>query len=168
MKKILLIVFILNIISTLLFSEEIITLTNGKKVVLYDDFTWGYLSAKQIDKNELLKQYKSQLRQGIKASDEDIAIACEMIQQGWQYTMPEPKSPKANWGNNDGRTTWWNGWWYNNNTGQYSESTPQKTNNGLYLGDNQDKSNTWRNGGSPYKPDIFMFLLSENGGPNYY
>ncbi|MBN2533589.1 MAG: hypothetical protein JXB88_11885, partial [Spirochaetales bacterium] len=41
---------------------------------------------------------------------------------------------------------------------------PQKQ-NGLFLGDNQKILQIWRNGGSPLDPDIFMWLLSDSGGP---
>ena len=79
--------------------------------------------------------------------------------------MPIPKSRQAAWENGDGRTTWYNGYWHNIKTNLYSNTTLQKKESGLYLGDNQNSSNTWRNGGSPKKPDIFMFLLSDSGGP---
>ena len=80
--------------------------------------------------------------------------------------MPNPKSAKAGWGVSDGRTTWWNGYWYNKMTKLYSDTTPIKKNSGLFIGDNQNSSGTWRNGGSPRGPDVYMFLLSDSGGPN--
>ena len=88
-----------------------------------------------------------------------------MYEQGWTYTMPQPKSPQAAWGVRDGRTTWYNGWWHNSNTGQYSSITPKKAFSGLYMGNAQNNSNTWRNGGTPRRPDIYMFLLSKSDGP---
>ena len=151
-----------------LFSEEIVTRADGTKVILFDDHTWANQSIGEIsDPNSILKQYKSFLRKGIAASDSDIQIACEMYSQGWKYSMPRPKSSQAAWGYGDGRTTWYNGYWFNSKTNLYSDTTPVKKESGLYLGDNQNSSNTWRNGGSPRKPDVYMFLLSESGGPLY-
>jgi hypothetical protein len=150
------------------FSEEIVTKADGTKVILFDDHTWAIQNTADIKKSiDLVKHFKSFLRQGIKASENDYQIACEMYSQGWKYTMPRPKSSQAAWGNNDGRTTWYNGHWYNSKTNLFSETTPQKKDSGLYLGDNQNSSNSWRNGGSPRTPDIYMFLLSESGGPTY-
>ena len=159
MRKVLIVIFAL--LSVSLFTEEIAKTTSGKEVILYNDHTWSEYKKETIDTSEL----KSQLRSGIKASDQEIQIACEMISQGWKYTMPRPKSPKAGWGISDGRTTWWKGSWYNSKTNLYSDTTPKKTSSGLYLGDNQDSSGSWRNGGSPSQPDIYMFLLSDSGGP---
>jgi hypothetical protein len=88
-----------------------------------------------------------------------------MLEQGWKYTMPSPKSTKAAWGVSDGRTTWYNGWWHYSISNGYSDSTPKKSASGLYLGDGQNSSNTWKNGGSPRRPDVYMFLLSKSGGP---
>lgn len=90
-----------------------------------------------------------------------------MYEQGWVYTMPKPKSSKAAWDKSDGRTTWYNGWRYNSTTKIYSDTTPKKSNSGIFLRDNQNNSNSWRKGGSPRKPDIYMFLLSKSGGPSY-
>ena len=147
---------ILLFFTTLLIpAEETITLLNGKTVILYDDFTWGYFESTNPEKD-----YSN-----IKATKQEIITAIEMYNQGWRYTMPRPKSNQAAWGNTDGRTTWWNGWWYNEKTNLYSKTTPQKTKNGLYLGDNQNNSHSWSNGGSPRTPDKYMFLLSSSGGP---
>jgi hypothetical protein len=147
-----------------LHSEEIVTTSDGRKIVLYDDHTWKeYSESKSID----IKSFKNELRRNVKASEGEINVACEMLNDGWAYTMPQPKSAKAAWGVSDRRTTWWNGYWYNKSTKQYSDTTPIKSKSGLYLGDNQNSSGTWRNGGSPAKPDVYMYLLSESGGPNY-
>ena len=162
-------VFILVFLSILyLHSEEIVTKADGTKVVLFDDHTWAIQNAgdgKSV--TDLVKQFKPFLRQGIKASEREVEIACEMYSQGWKYTMPRPKSSQAAWGNGDGRTTWYNGYWYNSKSNLYSDTTPGKKESGLYLGDNQNSANTWRNGGSPKNPDVIMFLLSDSGGPVY-
>jgi len=78
--------------------------------------------------------------------------------------MPIPKSPQATWGNYDRRTTWFNGYWHNEKTNQYSSSEPTKRDNGEYLGDYQNQSNTWRNGRSPPTPTKIEWLLSKTGG----
>ena len=147
------------------FAEEIVTLKDGSQAVLYDDRSWAPLTENASSPDELLRSYRSLLRIGINATEEQILTACEMYDQGWRFTMPRPKSAKAAWGVSDGRTTWYNGWWYNSRTKLYSATTPEKSSGGLYVGDNQDLSNTWRRGRSPARPDIYMFLLSISGGP---
>lgn len=145
------------------FAEETVTTKDGRSIILYDDHSWREVSNNKDDK---ASQYRKNLRQGVKASEEEIAQACEMYMQGWRYTMPEPKSKKAAWGNYDRRTTWFRGWWYNEKTKQYSDTTPKKAKNGLYLGDNQNNAYSWTNGGSPAYPDVYMYLLSSSGGPS--
>lgn len=144
-----------------IFSEEIVKTKDGKQIILYNDHTWAEYTNNTVDYSLL----KKQLRPDIKANEQEINTACEMLSQGWKYTMPRPKSAKAGWGISDGRTTWWYGYWFNSKTNQYSESTPIKKESGLFLGDNQNNAGSWRNGGSPSKPDIYMFLLSDSGGP---
>jgi hypothetical protein len=165
MKKIL-VVLCLALFFTKIYSEEIVELNDGRKVVLYDDHTWAEIKKDTIQNNlDLVGKYKQQLRKGITATDSEIKTACEMLSQGWKYTMPRPKSAQAAWGNSDRRTTWYNGFWYNSISNLFSVETPTKRDSGLYLGDNQNSSNSWRNGGSPRMPDIYMYLLSDFGGP---
>jgi hypothetical protein len=165
MKKLLTVLFLVLVFAQI-YSEEIVKLNDGRKVVLYDDHTWADIKNETSPNSlDLVENYKQQLRKGISASDSDIKIACEMLAQGWKYTMPRPKSAQAAWGNSDGRTTWYNGFWYNSISNLYSVVTPTRKDSGLYLGDNQNTSNSWRNGGSPRKPDIYMYLLSDSGGP---
>ena len=120
MKKIILLIITLVCLS--LNSEEIVKTKDGKEIILYDDHTW--IENKKVDND--YEKYLSQLRSGISASAQERVIACEMLSQGWKYTMPRPKSAQASWGNSDGRTTWWNGYWYNSQTDLYSNATPQK------------------------------------------
>jgi hypothetical protein len=160
--------FLLFLVLTNMFSEQVIILNDGRKVILFDDFTWRYVEQeKTVTDYSAIKDNEAPpfLRQGTKAARQEIITAIEMYNQGWRYMMPRPKSAQAAWGNSDGRTTWWYGWWYNEKTGLYSDSTPRKSENGLYLGDNQNNAHQWRNGGSRGRPDIYMYLLSENGGP---
>jgi hypothetical protein len=166
MKKILCVLFLL-FISVAIYSEEIVSTSDGRKVILFDDHTWKELRNDASDKTDIVSVYKDKLRKNIKATDIEIKTACEMLADGWIYTMPRPKSAKAAWGITDGRTTWWYGFWYNEKTQLYSDSTPIKKSSGIYLGDSQNNSGNWKNGGSPKKPDIFMYLLSDSGGPNY-
>jgi hypothetical protein len=163
-KKIIVLFFVLLIISNL-FAEEIITRNDGSKIILYDDHTWGEVADSTLSLEEIVNKNRANLRNGVSSSEAEILAACEMYEQGWTYTMPRPKSSKAAWGVSDGRTTWFNGWWYNSKTKKYSDTTPKKSSSGLYLGDKQNSSNTWSNGGSPGRPDVFMFLLSGSGGP---
>lgn len=164
MKKITILILLLITLIPL-HSEEILTRADGTKVVIFNDNTWTNQDDGELKTNKPLKNYKSFLRDGVKASDNQILIACEIYSQGWVYVMPRPKSSQASWGNWDGRTTWYNGYWHNAKTNLYSNTTPIKKKSGLYLGDNQNYSNTWRNGGTPPTPDVYMFLLSNSGGP---
>jgi len=150
------------------FSQElVITLQNGKQVVLHEDKTWSYKEgiSYNFDFSTLRdNQIPQFLRGGITANKQTIRTAIEMYEQGWRYTMPSPKSSQAAWGNHDGRTTWWNGYWYNNKTNKYSQNTPQKKTNGYYYGDSQNQKGSWQNGGSPSYPTKIEWLLSEFGG----
>jgi len=74
------------------------------------------------------------LRGDIKASQETIAEALIMQQQGWEYVMPQPKSKQAQWGNSDGRTTWWVGHWKNSKTKHTSSKTPSLKDS-IFVGD---------------------------------
>jgi hypothetical protein len=104
------------------------------------------------------------LREGINATPEQIAVAVEMYNQGWRYTMPTPRSAQAAWGNTDRRTRWNEGGWKNEKTGVYSYGTPRKDSTGQYTGDGQNTIGFERRG-SPGQPDVYMFLLSRSGGP---
>jgi hypothetical protein len=148
------------------FGEEIVELRNGSKVLLLDDFTWVYVddSQPEYDYESITdNQIPDFLRGGIEASAETIKIAVEMYLGGWRYTMPRPKSAQARWGNTDRRTTWHNGHWHNSQTDLYSSEIPSKVGN-TYIGDRQDHSGTWRNGGSPTPPTDIEWLLSKDRG----
>ena len=150
------------------FADETVILSNGKSVVLHDDFTWSYQSDAQkatFDYSTLSSDsLPTFLRQGIRADLETQRVAVEMYLQGWRYTMPQPKSAQARWGNTDRRTTWFYGYWFNSDTSQYSSIQPTKKQNGLYIGDNQNQKGYYRNGGSPPNPSQIDWLLSESGG----
>jgi hypothetical protein len=151
--------------------DQIINLSNGKKVVLHADHTWNYyedISYKFDFSNLRDNKIPSFLRQGISVNKNALKIAVEMYLQGWRYTMPVPKSNQARWGNYDGRTTWWMGYWYNKKTHRYSESTPEKQSNGYYYGDDQNQKGYWRRGGSPSYPTKIEWLLSSYGGIKPY
>ena len=171
MKKIALLFLLLTSITVTSFTEEILKLSSGKQIVVYDDFTWNYLekdSNSDINYSAIQdNQIPNYLRQGVQAKRNEIIQAIQMHEQGWRYTMPRPKSTQAAWGNSDGRTTWYSGWWKNEITNHYSSTTPEISSSGLYLGDSQNDSNTWRRGGSPYRPDVYMWLLSQSGGPSH-
>jgi hypothetical protein len=162
-KKIFLLLFIA--FSMFVYAEEIVTTSDGRQIILFDDNTWAEKANETGSQIDVVSKFKNKLRKNIEATDIEVKIACEMMADGWKYTMPRPKSAKAGWGISDGRTTWWNGYWYNDKTKLYSEATPVKKSSGLFLGDNQNNSGTWRNGGSPQIPDVYMFLLSDFGGP---
>lgn len=141
-------------------SQLIATTDSGKQVIIFPDHTW-------IEKNEAINSNSCNLRNEQNATQSEISTACSMLSQGWRYVMPKPKSKQASWNNHDRRTTWWYGYWYNYKTGAYSDITPKLHQNKLYLGDNQNNSGAWRNGGTPLLPDIFMSLLSKDEYVNY-
>ena len=106
----------------------------------------------------------SSLRGGdIKCDQATVALALELTQQGWQYTMPQPKSPQAMWGNTDGRTTWFVGYWINKTSQKTSSETPVKGGDGMYVGDDKG-SPGWRRGGTPAPPTALQWLCSTSGG----
>lgn len=165
MKKIILIIISLIVITFNLYADEIVTLKDGTQIVIYENNTWKKYNPNEVIKDNIILKNKKFLRENVKTTKEELYKACELYEQGWYYTMPMPKSAKAAWGVSDGRTTWYNGWWYNSKTNKYSIKTPFKTKSGIYIGDDQNVKNTWRNGGSPSTPDVYMFLLSKYGGP---
>jgi len=147
--------------------DQIVSLSDGRKVVLHSDKTWDYF--KEVSYNfDFSKLQDNQipdfLRQGISVDKQTLKNAVELHLQGWKYTMPRPKSKQACWGNYDGRTTWWNGYWYNSKTEKYSRSIPKKQANDYYYGDEQNDEGYWRNGGSPSYPSKIEWLLSTFGG----
>ncbi len=105
---------------------------------------------------------QSSLRSGINANQKTIKKALRMQVQGWEYSMPRPKSAQAAWGNSDGRTTWWPGYWHNSKTGEYSRTIPRLEGN-VFKGDGQERPG-WRRGGSPRRPNKLEWLLSKRGG----
>jgi hypothetical protein len=104
----------------------------------------------------------NELRAGIETTQRTIDKALAMQKDGWEYTMPSPKSSQAAWGNSDGRTTWFKGYWINQITKQYSATEPVLK-DGKYIGDGVDASG-WRRGGSPRRPTALEWLLSKSGG----
>jgi len=151
--------------------DQIVSLPNGKRVVLHSDKTWDYIEglSYDFDFSKLRdNQIPDFLRQGIQVDRQTLLVAVEMYLQGWRYTMPIPKSAQAFWGNYDGRTTWWKGYWYNIKTNKYSRRTPTKKLNSYYYGDGQNDKGYWRNGGSPRNPSKINWLLSSSGGVKPY
>lgn len=151
--------------------DEIVSLSNGRKIVVHPNKTWDYFKGLSYDFDFTKlnnKQIPSFLRGGISANKQILVSAVEMYLQGWRYTMPKPKSSQACWGNHDGRTTWWKGYWYNNKTHKYSRRRPEKQSNGYYYGDDQNDKDYWSNGGSPGRPTKIDWLLSSSGGSKPY
>ena len=147
--------------------DPIVTLKNGRKVILHSNKTWDYYKgiSYNFDFSSLTDNHiPTFLRQGISVDKHTLIVAVEMYLQGWRYTMPNPKSSQASWGNYDGRTTWWKGYWHNQKTNKYSSTTPHKKADGYYCGDAQNNSGYWRNGGSPGTPTKIEWLLSDYGG----
>jgi len=167
MKKIIINVLLVLLCLNVCAQNKIATLPNGQKVVLYPDMTWDYYKENKynfdfskIKDNEI----PSFLRKGITVKKYILKEAVIMYFQGWRYTMPQPKSNQACWGNYDGRTTWWYGYWYNVKTKKYSSSDLKKQLNGDYKGDMQNMKGYYRRGGSPARPNKIQWLLSSGGG----
>ena len=99
------------------------------------------------------------MAEGIYFSKDILVVGEQMYSQGWRYFISMPKSSNAEWGILDERTTWWRGYWYNKTTRKYSESTPKKQTDGIYIGDNINNNKRWRNGGSPSAPTKIEWLL---------
>ncbi len=168
LSRLLFIVFVVTFYhGTVTSQNQVVTLASGQQVVLYADKTWDYFKGISYDfdfstlSNNKIPDF---LRQGINVDKQTLKTAVEMYLQGWQYTMPRPKSASASWGNHDGRTTWWKGYWYNSESQKYSRQTPKKQSNGYYTGDNQNDKGYWSNGGSPTYPSKIDWLLSSGGG----
>lgn len=75
--------------------DQIVSLPNGKKVILHSDKTWDYYGGLSYD-YDFSKLRDNQipdfLRQGIKVDKQTLVVAVEMYLQGWRYFMPKPKS----------------------------------------------------------------------------
>jgi hypothetical protein len=48
-----------------------------------------------------------------------------LLNEGWCYIAPTPKSAQARHGNYDGRTTWWVGYWKNESLKECSGTIPR-------------------------------------------
>jgi len=100
------------------------------------------------------------LSQGQPSAD-DIKRAERLIDAGWKFQMPRPKSARAGWGVADARTTWWPGYWLHAESGRTSKAEPNPSDG--FAGDNE-ASQAWRNGGAPPRPTIVEWLCSDRDG----
>ena len=96
-----------------------------------------------------------------KASEEDIKLATQLVEAGWNYVMPTPKSAKATWSSHDKRTTWWTGYWENSTSKKTSLTKP--TEETKFSGDDAG-GKTWKAGGAPDRPTMIEWLCSKSGG----
>ena len=142
----------------------------GNEIVLYTDNTWEYSSTPSVkpysSSSPNLSNEEIKLREdGYLVKDTKILNkAKEMKQQGWEYIMPTPKSPGADWTVRDGRTTWHSGYWVNGKKKDRSYAEP-KLKNGIYEGDNLfvEKWTTIKRG-RPKNPTKIEWLLSKTDG----
>jgi len=159
--------FIFSLQQQVAAQDQVVSLANGRKIVVHANKTWDYFKGINYDfdfsklENNQIPDF---LRTGISVDRQTLVTAVKMYLQGWRYTMPSPKSSQAYWGNHDGRTTWWKGYWYNNKTGKYSRQRPSEQTDGYFYGDHQNDKDYWRNGGSPSRPSKIDWLLSSSGG----
>ncbi|MDE5421535.1 hypothetical protein L3073_04900 [Ancylomarina sp. DW003] len=163
--------FIFSFQNTTSAQDQVVSLANGKKIVVHANKTWEYFKDVNYDFDFSKlnnNQIPSFLRGGISASRQTLVNAVKIYLEGWRYTMPKPKSSQAYWGNHDGRTTWWKGYWYNRKTCKYSRKRPTKEADGHFYGDSQNDKNYWSNGGSPGTPSKIDWLLSSSGGTKPY
>ena len=82
----------------------------------------------------------------------DVSETCQkLMSEGWCFIVPTPKSPQANYGNYDRRTTWWSGYWKNDSAGECSQSVPRYVpKHDIVVGDGKNcraAQNSYRNGG---------------------
>lgn len=157
MKHLLILIFLST---SLLAQSDIAVTAKGDTVLLFKDHTYKY--KKEIKKkNSVLDNKITEIGKKLGASSRDIKEAQALAEQGWEYTLPSPKSNQAYWGNSDGRTTWWYGYWKNIKTREYSSEKPLKKSSGYYKGNGQNNSGSYRRGGSPRYPTKLEKILSE-------
>lgn len=150
---------ILILSATSVFAQTTTTTESGEKVFLFKDGTYRQNIQSNIDNK--LKSHIKEIGNRCSASENDIEEACLLAAQGWRYTLPQPKSKQAAWGNPDGRTTWWYGYWENINTNEYSSKKPKLGQSGIWIGDGQNQRGYYRRGGSPSYPTKTEMMLSE-------
>lgn len=141
------------------FAETRAVTESGDKVILFEDGTYRKDNLSKVD-NELKSRIK-QIGNQCSASEDDIEEAYLLAVQGWRYTLPQPKSRQAAWGNPDGRTTWWYGYWENIDTNMYSSKKPKLGQSRIFIGDGQKLKGYYRNGGSPSYPTKIETILSQ-------
>jgi hypothetical protein len=142
-----------------LFSQIPAVTPSGDTVLLFKDGTYRKKEKKKDDVQ--LKQKINRIRAKYSASAAELEEAYSLASQGWRYTLPQPKSAQAAWGNYDGRTTWWYGYWKNLKTNKYSQNKPDLSESGVWTGDGQKFEGFYRKGGSPPNPTPIEFILSE-------
>ena len=105
------------------------------------------------------------LLDGVKASDADIALATKLVNAGWNYTMPKPKSKTAAWDNPNKQSTWFPGYWENASTKATSVAQPVESDGvkGSFVGD-VAPAPKWIAGGPPNAPTIVEWLCSTSDG----
>ena len=150
---------ILALFVTSVFAQTTATTESGDKILLFKDGTYRKNDQPKVD-NELKSRIK-QIGNQCSASENDIEEAYLLAIQGWRYTLPQPKSRQAAWGNSDGRTTWWYGYWENIDTNAYSSKKPKLGQSGIFIADGQKLKGYYRNGGSPSYPTKIETILSQ-------
>lgn len=134
--------------------------STGDTIFLYNDGTYQK-KEKPEKKNLRLKSNIESLGKKYSASSREIEESYSLAAQGWRYTLPQPKSAQAAWGNSDGRTTWWYGYWKNSQTSKHSSTKPKRSNAGIWVGDDQNMAGYYRRGGSPTYPSKVELILSD-------
>ena len=139
--------------------SQIVTLSDGKQIILYEDKTWDYLEPSDAFPNSSETNRIPQfLRPGITVSKDVLKKAIEMYQQGWRYVMPRPSYSAS------GKTNWWFGYWYNHQSKKFSTTTPLKNRNGIFYGDEEINQGNWKRAEHPGYPTKLQWLLSRTGG----
>ena len=141
-------------------SQTAAVTASGDTFYLHNDGTYQKTEKSQKE-DKRLKSTIENLGKKHSASDREIAEAYSMAVQGWRYSLPQPKSPQAAWGNRDGRTTWWYGYWRNTQSGKHSSIKPQLSKAGIWIGDDQNLAGYYRRGGSPTYPSKIELILSD-------
>ncbi len=102
---------------------------------------------------------------GFTVSEVDRALAQKLLDGGWVYMMPKPKSKTAAWTNPNKASTWYPGYWENQNSHATSVTQPvaRAGADGGFAGDGAAVPG-WSAGGAPRTPTVIEWLCSTSDG----
>ena len=103
-----------------------------------------------------------------RADRKDEALAKRLVDAGWEFVLPAPKSKTAKWSLKGGNSTWWPGFWWNAKSGATSGAMPEEQRGAKqgFEGDGKPVPSTkddWKSGGAPDRVSWVEWLCSEAG-----